>query len=219
MRQKWMTWQFPDRNRKWFINTDLCSPTLSMPCKLAFLLSGEKNLSVRVWMNSNPALTLLNINLSFWRLSKCRRTNFFASGFRIASSTKSRMSIRSLEFWSSLRKVLFLVWAETSEGTQYSETALWVNANFGRVGFIYLYKYFTCRRDSRLMHWPNPFFCFPCHIHMPHLDLSAGFKEPEISAVGGLENGHVLIFYSFCACVSKPLQSVAFSEGQFRVGF
>lgn len=168
-------------------------------------------------MNSHPALTLLNISLSIWCVSKCRRTNFFASGFRVVSSTKSRMSIRS--FWSSLQKVSCLVWAENLEGTQYSETALWVNANFGGVGFIYLYKYFTCRRDSRLMHWPLPLLCFPCHIHMPHLGLSVGFKDPEISAVRGLENGHVLIFYSFCACFSKPSQSVVFSKGLFRMGF
>lgn len=155
MRQEWMTWQFPDSNRKWFINPDHCSPTPSMPCKLPFLVSGDKKLSVCVWMNSNPALTLLNIAL----------------GFRVVSSTKSRMCIRSLKFWSSLQKVSCLVWAETTESTQYSETALWVNANFGGVGFIYLYKYFTCRWDSWLMHWPLPFLCFPCHIHTPLLDL------------------------------------------------
>lgn len=32
----------------------------------------------------------------------------------------------------------------------------------------------------------------------------------------GLENGRVLIFYSFCVCVSKTTQSVSFSKDYVR---
>lgn len=143
---------------------------------------------------------------------------FFLLLDSVVSPTKSRIYIGSLNSQHSLQSFKFAVgW--TLGGHTFPDTTVWVNANIhagkkseGEFVLFILYSVEIFQMLERCV------FYIVDDCQPFHLLLCVGFTKLKISAVGRLQNGHILISYSFCTCASEPLLSVALASGLISVG-
>lgn len=115
---------------------------------------------------------------------------FLLLGFCVVLPTKSRIYISSLNSQHSLQSFKFDVgW--TLGGHTFPDTTVWVNANI-HAGKKFYFSVEIFQMLERCV------FYIVDDCQPFHLLLCVGFTELKISAVGRLQNGHILISYSFC---------------------
>lgn len=132
----------------------------------------------------------------------------------MASSANS--TIYALNFWGSLQSFRFSVGRDLGGNRAQRQLCNLMPIFFPvEQSWFYLPVHLISISAAKL----SDLSCFVCLFvfcsfflcHLPWLSASDS-ENQKCLRLDGLENGRVLIFYSFCACVSKTTQSVSFFE-------